>query len=246
MHGNSHDPTALASCESEPIHLLGAIQSIGFLLSITADWFILRASANAHTFLGATEEIIGQPARNFLAADLLHDIRGRLQIAAGTGIVERLFGQRLVAGSARYDVAVHVSGGETVLEFEASTGDAIAPLSVLRSMMARVERQTSAKKVCEEAVRQVRALTQFDRVMLYRFDEDGAGDVIAESVNSTVESFLGRRYPASDIPNQARALYRRNFLRIIVDVDATPVPVLPVVSPEGGRLDLSMSGLRSV
>jgi light-regulated signal transduction histidine kinase (bacteriophytochrome) len=246
MNRNSHDPTALASCESEPIHLLGAIQSIGFLLSISADWLILRASANAPTFLGITGEIIGQPARNFLSADLLHDIRGRLQIAAGTGIVERLFGQRVVAGSLRYDVAVHVSGGETVLEFETSTSDAIAPLAVLRSMMARAERQTSARKVCEEAVRQVRALTQFDRVMLYRFDEDGAGEVIAESANSSTESFLGLRYPASDIPAQARALYRRNYLRIIVDVDAAPVPVLPVISPEGVRLDLSMSGLRSV
>src|SRR3978361_819061 len=168
MHGNSHDPTALASCESEPIHLLGAIQSIGFLLSITADWFILRASANAHTFLGVTDEIIGQPARNFLSTDLLHDIRGRLQIATGTGIVERLFGQRLAAGSPRYDVAVHVSGGEIVLEFELSTGDAVAPLSVLRSMIARTERQASVNKVCEEAVRQVRALTPFGDVLLAR------------------------------------------------------------------------------
>jgi light-regulated signal transduction histidine kinase (bacteriophytochrome)/CheY-like chemotaxis protein len=246
MNPNIHDSATLVSCESEPIHLLGAIQSIGFLLSISADWTVLRASSNASTFLGNSGEIIGRPARDLLSADLIHDIRGRLQIASGTGIVERLLGQRLGAGSPRYDVAVHVSGGETVLEFEPATGDAIAPLSVLRSMMARVERQTSANKVCDEAVRQVRALTQFDRVMLYRFDEDGAGDVIAESANSTVESFLGLRYPASDIPSQARALYRRNFLRIIVDVDATPVPVLPVVSPEGARLDLSMSGLRSV
>jgi light-regulated signal transduction histidine kinase (bacteriophytochrome)/CheY-like chemotaxis protein len=246
MNQNNYNPVTLASCDSEPIHLLGAIQSIGFLLSISADWIILRASTNAPTFLGTTDNIVGQPARTFLSADLLHDIRGRLQIAAGTGIVERLLGQRLFAGSPRYDVAVHVSGRETVLEFEVAAGDTIAPLSVLRSMMARVERQISAKKVCEEAVRQVRALTQFDRVMLYRFDEDGAGEVIAESVNSTAVSFFGLRYPASDIPSQARALYRRNFLRIIVDVDAVPVPVLPVVSPEGARLDLSMSGLRSV
>ena len=115
----------------------------------------------------------------------------------------------------------------TKLEFEPATGDTVAPLSVLRSMMARAERQTSVKNVCDEVVRQVRALTQFDRVMLYRFDEDGAGDVIAESTNSSAESFLGLRYPASDIPAQARALYRRNYLRIIIDVDAAPVPVLP-------------------
>jgi light-regulated signal transduction histidine kinase (bacteriophytochrome) len=241
-----YDPLALASCESEPIHLLGAIQSIGFLLSISADWIVLRASANASTVLNVGGEIVGLPAKNLLSLELLHDIRSRLQIAAGTGIVERLFGQRLVAGSARYDIAVYVSGNETVLEFEASTEEGAAPLSVLRSMTARTERQPSVKKACEEAVRQVRALTQFERVMLYRFNQDGGGEVIAESVSRDTASFLGLRYPAADIPPQARALYQRNYLRIIADVDEAPIPVLPVTSPEGARLDLSMSGLRSV
>jgi light-regulated signal transduction histidine kinase (bacteriophytochrome) len=246
MTNQSYESATLSSCETEPIHLLGAIQPIGFLLSISGDWLILRASQNTQTCLGVTGEIVGQPVKNLLSADLLHDIRGRLQIAAGTGIVERLFGHRLTPGSPRYDVAVHASGGETVLEFEESTGETSAPLSVLRSMMARTERQTSAKKACEEAARQIRALIRFERVMVYRFDEDGAGEVIAESANNHLTPFLGLRYPASDIPAQARALYRRNYLRIIVDVDAEPVPVIPVISPEGVRLDLSMSGLRSV
>jgi len=144
----------------------------------------------------------------------LHDIRGRLQIAAGTGIVERLFGYRFATGLPRYDIAVHVSGGEIILKFEASTGLTSAPLSVLRSMMARTEREISTKKICDEAARQIRALTQFDRVMVYRFDVDGAGEVIAESATSNLTPFLGLRYPATDIPPQARALYRRNYLRI--------------------------------
>jgi light-regulated signal transduction histidine kinase (bacteriophytochrome) len=246
MNPDNHHPAALVSCDSEEIHLLGAIQPIGFLLSISSDWIILRASANAPALLGLSGEIVGNHANAVLAADLLHDIRGRLQIAAGTGIVERLFGYRLATGLPRYDIAVHVSGGETILEFEASTGETSAPLSVLRSMMARTERQISTKKTCEEAARQIRALTQFDRVMVYRFDVDGAGEVVAESVTGNLQPFLGLRYPATDIPPQARALYRRNYLRIIVDVDAAPVAVIPTISPEGTRLDLSMSGLRSV
>jgi light-regulated signal transduction histidine kinase (bacteriophytochrome) len=246
MNPNVHDPAALVSCDSEEIHLLGAIQPIGFLLSISSDWMILRASTNASTMLGLFAEIIGQPAANVLSTDLLHDIRGRLQIAAGTGIVERLFGYRLATGLPRYDIAVHVSGAETILEFEASTGETSAPLSILRSMMARTERQISVKKICDEAARQVRALTQFDRVMVYRFDADGAGEVVAESAHSNLTPFLGLHYPATDIPPQARALYRRNYLRVIVDVDAAPVVVVPAISPEGARLDLSMSGLRSI
>jgi light-regulated signal transduction histidine kinase (bacteriophytochrome) len=240
------DPEALAACASEPIHLLGAIQPMGALLTISADWNVLRCSDNVGTFLGVSGEIIGQPAKTIFPADFLHDVRGRLQIAIGTGIVERLFGVRLSAGSPRYDVAVHVSGDEIVLEFEASTGQPTAPLSVLRSMMARVERQSSTQAICHEAARQMRAMIGFDRVMVYRFDEDGAGEVIAESAAGLLAPFLGLRYPASDIPKQARALYKRNFLRIIADVNADVIPVTPVLSPEGKRLDLSMSGLRSV
>ncbi|MDB5503610.1 MAG: two-component system sensor histidine kinase/response regulator [Tardiphaga sp.] len=241
-----YDPAALASCASEPIHLLGAIQPMGALLTISADWNVLRCSANAGAFLGVADEMIGQPAKSVFPADFLHDVRGRLQIAIGTGIVERLFGCRLATGSPRFDVAVHVSGNEIVLEFEASTGQSTAPLGVLRSMTARAERQTSTQAICQEAARQMRGLTGFDRVMVYRFDDDDAGEVIAETAAGTLAPFLGLRYPASDIPEQARALYKRNFLRIIADVDADLIPVLPVLSPEGVRLDLSMSGLRSV
>ncbi len=92
----------------------------------------------------------------------------------------------------------------------------------------------------------MRALTGFDRVMVYRFDPDGSGEVIAESARSSLDPYLGLHYPASDIPKQARALYERNWLRIIADVDAAPVPVLPARDPHGRLLDLSMSSLRTV
>ena len=236
----------LTSCDSEPIHLLSAIQPVGFLLSLSADWIVLRASDNATITLGLTHDIIGHPARNFLSADLIHEIRGRLQIAAGTGIVERLFDCEIKASSPRYDISVHVSGIEIVLEFEKAIGHVRTPLSILRSMMARVERQSSSQAMYNEAARQVRALTGFDRVMVYRFDENGDGDVVAEAAAGQLSPFIGLRYPASDIPSQARALYKRNFLRIIVDIDAPAVAVRPTLSPEGTQLDLSMSGLRSV
>ena len=162
------------------------------------------------------------------------------------GVVERLFGQRFSPGGARFDIAVHQSGSEIVLEFEPSGSEPIAPLSVLRTMTARIERQTTLSGVYREVARQVRGLTGFDRVMVYRFDVDGAGEVVAEAANHDLSPFLGLRYPASDIPKQARALYERNYLRIIADVDSDPVAIEPVLLPEGAPLDLSMSTLRSV
>jgi light-regulated signal transduction histidine kinase (bacteriophytochrome) len=241
------DPTALTGCDVEPIHLLGAIQPIGFLLTMSAEGIVLRASANARSYLGLPgREIVGRPIANFLSADLLHDLRGRLQLAAGAGVVERLFGQRLAPEGPLFDVAAHFSGCEAVLEFEPSTGSTRNDISILRSIVARLERHASSQPLFNEAARQVRSLTGFDRVMVYRFDEDGAGEVVAESADREMQPYLGLRYPASDIPVQARALYRRNFLRLIVDVDAERIPVRPMLSPEGEPLDLSMSVLRSV
>src|SRR6186713_3536050 len=111
MSSISPSGPSLTSCDSEPIHLLGGIQPIGFLLSVSTDWHVLRASANVGQFLGVgPDELLGIPVNNVLSADLLHDIRGRLQTVAGTGIVERLFGQSLTADGPAFDVAVHISG----------------------------------------------------------------------------------------------------------------------------------------
>src|ERR1700760_255652 len=96
MSDRRTNDVSLTDCDREPIHLLGSIQPTGFLLSVSTDWSVLRASANVEAFLGLPpDQVIGLSVNKVLAADLLHDIRGRLQTAAGTGIVERLFGQRL-------------------------------------------------------------------------------------------------------------------------------------------------------
>ena len=237
----------LTTCDTEPIHLLGAIQPFGFLLTVNAEWVVVRASDNVEAFLGQPwGRIVGQPFEKCLSADLLHDIRGCLQIASGSSSVECILGKRLHPKGPTFDIAVHQSGREVVLEFEPSSSEVTLSLATLRGMVARVERQILPEAMYREAARQVRALTGFDRVMVYRFDHDGAGEVVGESMTGGLSPFLGLRYPAADIPLQARALYERNYIRIITDVDAQPVPVAPALSPEGEKLDLSMSVLRSV
>lgn len=247
MPQSAFQPPGLTACDREPIHILGEIQPFGFLLSVNADWLVARASENVEKFIGIGHaQVVGQSAESCLSALLLHQIRGRLQVAGGMGVVERLYGQRLSPGGARFDIAIHQSGREVILEFEPSSGEPTAPLAVLRTMALRVERQSTLTAVYREVARQVRGLTGFDRVMVYRFDEDGAGEVVAEALNHGLPPYLGLRYPASDIPAQARALYEKNYLRIIADVDAVPVSIIPSLSPEGDPLDLTMSSLRSV
>ena len=111
----------LTTCDREPIHLLGAIQSFGFLLSVNADWIVVRASENTQSHIGLDPgQIVGQPAERCVHRDVLHDIRGRLQLASAPGVVERLFGQRLTPGGNQFDIAVHQSDLETIIEFEPS------------------------------------------------------------------------------------------------------------------------------
>ena len=240
-------PVDLTNCDREPIHLLGAIQPVGFLLALSADWIISRASANVAEFLGRPpEKLIGCPLADVIDRKLLHALRNRVTYLVNSETVERIFGCHVPGREEPFDIALHFSGNQIVLEAEPSrdgNGDAAGPV---RGMMARLDKQPDLTTFFREGVRQIRALLGYDRVMLYRFAHDGNGEVVAEACKPGIGSFKGLRYPASDIPKQARALYLRNLIRIIHDVDAAPVPIVPSLNEDGEPLDLSMSVLRSV
>lgn len=238
----------LTNCDREPIHILGSVQPFGFLLAVNSDWVVVHASTTTLRYLGAAPaDLLGKPLTQVMSGHAIHNIRGRLQIMRGADAVERMFGQPLADGGEDFDLALHYSGRLLIIEGEPSHPDTlIEAASAVRSMTTRIAARPTFEDFCHEAARQVRALTEFDRVMIYRFAHDGAGEVIAESVRPGIGSFLGQRYPAQDIPAQARALYERNWLRIIADVDAQVSPIIPEVSPSGEPVDLSMSMLRAV
>lgn len=241
------DPVDLTNCDREPIHILGAIQPIGFLIALTADWIVARASENLADFIGLTPaEAIGRPLADIFRAGAVHDLRNRTAILRGPDAIERLFGTELVDGRGAFDVAVHFSGNQVVVEAEPSTGEFGDVTGMVRSMITRLDQCGDMPTFFREGARQVRALVGFDRVMVYRFAADGSGEVVAEACKSGIGRFLGLHYPASDIPAQARILYTRNLLRVIADVNATPVPVVPALDATGEPLDLSLSVLRSV
>lgn len=237
----------LTNCDREPIHLISAIQPTGFLIAVSTDWLISRVSTNAPTFLGRSiDDLLGASLRDVLAVGALHTLRNRLSIMRGEDAVERAFGLQLIDDGGRFDVAVHVSNGEIVMEAEPSEPEAdLNPSAMVQTMLSRLNRLTDLGALLKEAARQVRALTGHHRVMIYRFHPDGTGEVVAERLAAGFEPFLGLRYPASDIPRQARALLQRNVVRVVADVDATASAIVPQLGPTGAPLDLSMSTLRA-
>ena len=164
----------------------------------------------------------------------------------GANAVERLFSVDILEGKSPFDIAVHFSGSSVVIEAEPASGDEVEVTSLVRSMIARLDATDRIGAFYREGARQVRALTGFDRVMVYRFDATGSGEVVAEALRPGVDSFLGLNYPASDIPAQARALYLRSIFRIIADVRAEPSLIYPALNPAGEALDQSLSILRAV
>ncbi|WP_267358585.1 MULTISPECIES: HWE histidine kinase domain-containing protein [unclassified Methylobacterium] len=247
---NASQPTPevdLSSCDREPIHILGAVQSFGFLIGISADWIVTRVSDNVAAWLDrSVDALLGLPLDVVLDREAIHAIRGHLQTLRGPDAVDRVFGLRLVPGGVPFDVALHISGDTIVIEAEPSATEHLSAGNLVRGMVGRLQQTVGFDPLCREAARQMRALTGFDRVMVYRFAEDFSGEVVAESVRSGLDPYLGLHYPASDIPKQARALYERNWLRIIADVDDAGAAVVPSRDPNGQPLDLSLSTLRTV
>ncbi len=238
----------LTNCDREPIHIPGSVQSFGFLLALLSDFSICTASTNVSAYLGFDHaELLQRSIGDVFSQPAVAAIRTRIDYLSGEDAVERMFGVTLQDGGKPFDLAIHFSGPYLVIEGEPSVAEQnVNSGELVRLMLGRVRKTTTVADLAQESARQVKMLTGFDRVMIYRFHPDGSGEVIAEVLRSGLEPFLGLHYPASDIPRQARILYQRNWLRLIADVDAAPVPLVSAAAHSAQLLDLSMSVLRSV
>lgn len=238
----------LDNCDREPIHIPGRIQSHGVLLAFGADRCVSHLSANASHMLGADAPTLGQPlADTCLAAQ--PEVLGVLQecLDCDGDDVNPVALEVEVCGTT-YELVGHRLGDRVIVELEQLRGEAEAGADHAfkgHRALNRLKRQRTLTDLLTAAVEEVRALTGFDRVMAYRFRHDDSGDVVAESVAPTLEPFLGRRYPASDIPAQARRLYTLNTLRNIADVRSETVPVMTLPG-DAAPLDMSYCVLRSV
>jgi two-component system, chemotaxis family, sensor kinase Cph1 len=242
----------LTICDREPIHIPGRIQPHGVLIALSEpDLQILQVSVNCADLLGQTaEQLLGQPLAALLDEDHIEYLRRTLAHEDLEQNPLYIWTAQPRGTAQQFDGLLHRNDGLLILELElARPAQEQSPdfYRLVKRVIARIQRAPSFAAFCDAAASETRALTGFDRVMIYQFDSDGHGTVIAEALADGLAPYLGLHYPASDIPQQARALYLRNWLRLIPDARYAPADIVPTLTPgRGGPIDLSHSILRSV
>jgi light-regulated signal transduction histidine kinase (bacteriophytochrome) len=234
----------LSNCEREQIHLAGSIQPHGVLLRLDEPSLtIVQASANANR-LFAADNLVGLPLAS-LEGDIEDKVRPYLEDKLdGLPVAVRCHvGEERLA----VDGLLHrPSTGGLIVELERA-GPMVDLSNDVEAALQKLVAAPSLRRLADDTADILKSLTGYDRVMVYRFDEEGHGEVYAEVKEPHLEAFLGNRYPASDIPQMARRLYERNRVRVLVDIDYEPVPILPSCGVGcAQQLDMSMCFLRSM
>jgi PAS domain S-box-containing protein len=241
---------ALVRCEDEPIRVPGSVQQHGFFLLVDGSLEkVLAASENAERFLG-------QPLKLILGARLDAILGREVLLALGSlggpklkelqALVTYLGSFRI--GDDQFSVMVHRIGSTQALEFEQQDRLVGSEMmnAIITNFVATLSQLQNTQDLCDALTEQIAELTQFDRVMLYSFNDEGHGTVLSEVNNGQLPTYLGLHFPASDIPRQARELYILNTTRIIPDATYEPSPLRGSATRPVAQLDLSLSVLRSV
>lgn len=233
----------LSNCDDEPVHIIGDVQPHAALIATRPDGRIAYYSQNAADVLGLKVTTLSN-----LTLDDIFDVPTTKALRDGAASkppeqkTARLFALNI---GKVFDISIFETGDCQVFEFEPKVVDQSRDdLSMVQPYLAQFQSDDCIPTATQAAARAVQSVTGFDRVMVYRFAHDNSGEVIAEVCDPEMEPFLGLRYPATDIPKQARALLLVNPLRVFADVTAKPVDILAVADMAEIPLDLSASAVR--
>ncbi|HZY82386.1 MAG TPA: GAF domain-containing protein [Cyclobacteriaceae bacterium] len=237
-------------CGSLPIHLTNLIQPYGILLVIDKDNLnIVQASENTEpVFSKPVSEVVNNPLISFIDGASAATLREKLQNDFNNKIpsVWEIGGERYVVLVHRHENYLLAEIDSTAIK-QRSQDAFIDVYQELKYAMTAIEGAESLEKACELAASELKRISGFDKVMVYRFDAEWNGYVIAEAMEPDMESYFQFTFPASDIPKQARQLYLKNPYRFIPDRNYRPVKLYPVVNPiTSSFIDLSDCNLRSV
>lgn len=245
------DINQLTSCDTEPIHIPGKIQGHGFLLATDKNFNITHCSANIQDFISMEASSLLGKSVNALSG--ITDFGGNpfdlanmtMMMARQQRDLEKIGFDVLVKGTT-FNVSVQFTERAYLFDFEPELSDLATNIQgIIGRSLSEMLSDRDFVSLVGNAATQVRQIIGYDRVMVYKFHEDGHGEVVAESKDDELESWMGLHYPASDIPVQARELYKLNLVRLIADVHREPQAILTL--PQfTAPLDLTHSGLRAV
>lgn len=244
---------SLSNCDDEPVQTPGCIQAHGLLLALRLpDLVVMQASDNWHAAGWPLEQVLGQPLASVVGAlpaqriaDMLRgEVLERNPLYVVTAALPGL-------DDAKFDLSVHSADGVLIVELEPHGAAAQAAVSdadyysMVKKTLVRLKAASSLAEFCEIAAREVRRTTRLDRVMIYRFHDDDTGEVVADAHRADLESWIGLRYPASDIPKPAREIFKRIGVRPLPDAAAALSEIVPLLNPATGRaLDMTYCALR--
>ncbi|MDB5931141.1 MAG: multi-sensor signal transduction histidine kinase [Polaromonas sp.] len=245
-HGSS-----LSTCDSEPVQTPGCIQDHGALLVLRLeDLTILQVSENsAHFFGEPPATLLGQPVARVVGEERQARLRNMLQHESLERSVLYAFTLPERDQVAALDVSVHTLGGVAILEFEAT--ERLTPhaerdfFSLVKSAVGHLQTAIGLNDFCNLVATEVRGLTGLDRVMVYRFHADDHGEVFAESKRDDLPGWLGLHYPATDIPQPARDIFKKLWIRPLQNAAGPLVELVPLANPDTGEpLDMTHCALR--
>jgi len=229
----------ITNCDSEPVQTPGCIQGHGALLVLRPDdMTIAQVSDNSGALLGHLPETLhGQPVSRVLGEARAEELRAflaREPVDRNPLYVLTLPGHN----GAALDVTVHTIDGVVIVEFESTahtTADGHDYFTLIKQSVHRLQSASSLQALGDAATAEIRALTGLDRVMVYKFHDDGHGEVVAESRRPELSSWLRLHYPAQDIPEPAREVFRRTWIRPLREVSAPLAELVPLAHPDTGR-----------
>ncbi|WP_426178047.1 ATP-binding protein [Massilia sp. TWR1-2-2] len=256
LYSTKRDGLTIANCDSEPVQTPGCVQAHGALLVLRlSDLRILQASENAAAIFGqSAQQLLGQQIGTVIGAEGQRRLRNLLDQESTdcTPIYLLTLPDKCSSsnGKAALDVSVHTVDGVAVLEFEA-TCHTLEPkpdyYALVKTTLAKLQTSSSLQQFCDVVVNDIRALTGLDRVMVYKFHDDGHGEVLAESRRADIPSWLGLHYPAEDIPKPARAIFTKTWIRPVSDVAGPLAELVPLANPDTLKpLNMTYCVLRGV
>ncbi len=235
-------------CGSLPLNHINVIQAYGYLVVLERESLkIIQVSENtADLFNKKVTEIINTSFAGYLRENEAEKLTERFSTELKDKIPLTVH-----VGEKRMLALGHLKEAYLILELEHAENETDRPFTSvfeeIKYAMAAIELAGSVDEVSKIAVHELKKLSGFDGVMMYRFDSEWNGTVIAEEKEQGLENYMGHTFPASDVPKQARDLYLKNSYRLIPDRNYTPIRLYPVINPGTHTFtDLSDCNIRGV